>query len=255
MLNVWVIPEPLLHGSLSNLPFKEGGQEYTIQIWTDKQRIENDALSPDLAPYFLRFPLSRHELLALNESREVDASVRRERLIARGEEGPGADERDDDSAPEPDTRKLLTTVEQALNEEGYFDPEGITDARERVLSSIVRRRGQPTFRQHLLAAYNGRCAVTGCDVEAVLDAAHIVPYLGPKTDLPGNGLLLRTDLHTLFDLKLIVIDVATMSLVVSPTLSGTCYEEYRGRLVRLPDDPTWRPSQRALEQHRREARI
>ncbi len=48
-------------------------------------------------------------------------------------------------------------------------------------------------------AYGGRCAVTNCDIEDVLEAAHISPYNGPSTDQVYNGLLLRTDIHTLFD--------------------------------------------------------
>jgi predicted restriction endonuclease len=127
------------------------------------------------------------------------------------------------------------------------------DARERVLSSIVRRRGQPAFRENLLTAYHGQCAITGCDVEDVLEAAHIVPYKGPETNHPGNGLLLRADMHTLFDLKRISVDVASMTLLVSPSLSGTCYEGYRGMQIKLPNDPGSQPSREALDQHRRES--
>ena len=50
--------------------------------------------------------------------------------------------------------------------------------------------------------YEGKCAVTGCDVPDVLQAAHIFPYMGPETNHPSNGLL-RADIHTLFDLGLI----------------------------------------------------
>ena len=121
------------------------------------------------------------------------------------------------------------------------------------MSSIVMRMGQPAFRQRLLLAYNGRCAITGCGLEHVLDAAHITPYKGPETNHPANGLLLRTDLHTLFDLKLVAIDVTTMTVLVSPSLGGTCYEEYRGRPIEVPADPSSRPSREALEQHRHES--
>ena len=92
----------------------------------------------------------------------------------------------------------------------WVDPTGTKNARERTLSLIVRRQGQPAFRRQLIAAYKGRCAITGCEVQAVLEAAHIVPYKGSKTNDPGNGLLLRADMHTLFDLRLVAVDVATM---------------------------------------------
>lgn len=251
-MNTWAIPEPLLHDSLGSLLFENKSQKYTVQISTDKQRIERYAASPDLTSYYRRFHIEKDEMLLLEESREVDDSVKRERAIARGEEDTDDDDGDDEIM-QAETRKLLAAAEQQLNEAGVFDPEGVVDARERVLSSIVKRRGQPVFRQHLLRAYNGRCAISGCDVVAVLDAAHIVPYRGPDTNHPANGLLLRTDLHTLFDLKLLAVDVKTMTLLVSSELSATCYEEYRGRPITVPDDRQSRPSWEALRQHRQES--
>jgi putative restriction endonuclease len=92
-------------------------------------------------------------------------------------------------------------------------------------------------------------------VEAVLEAAHIVPYNGPETNHPGNGLLLRADLHALFDLGLVAVDAATMCLLVSPKLAGTPYDDYRGKPIAVPDDPASRPSREALEQHRQESRL
>jgi len=230
-LNVWAIPEPLLYDSLSNLSPNEGGNEYTVQISPKTQRIENYDASPDLRPYFQEFPLSRLELLILREAREADALKKRERANARA----------------------LESVAQQLVEKGGFDPSGLVDARNRVVSSIVRRMGQPAFRQELLAAYNGLCVISGCGVAQVLDAAHIIPYMGPETNHPANGLLLRTDLHTLFDLKLIAIDAATMTLLVSPFLHGTCYQQYQGSPIKVPEDPTRRPSRQALEQQREES--
>jgi len=73
---------------LASLLFEEGGQKYTVQISTDKQRIERYDASPDLSPYFQSFPLTRQELRILDESRHVDATVKREREIARGDDEP-----------------------------------------------------------------------------------------------------------------------------------------------------------------------
>jgi len=152
-------------------------------------------------------------------------------------------------------KKLLATSEQELANEGAFDPAGIRDARKRIVASIVQRRGQTAFRKRLIIAYQGRCAITGSDVEAVLEAAHIFPYKGPQTNHRSNGLLLRADLHTLFDLGLIAVDAKTMRLLVSSKLKGTSYEEYRGKRIRIPNEPASRPSVKALEQHRRWSRI
>lgn len=152
-----------------------------------------------------------------------------------------------------ETEDLRASAEEELEDQGAFDPTGIKDGRTRILSAIVRRRGQPAFRNRLLTAYNRRCAITGCSVESVLEAAHIVPYKGEITNHPGNGLLLRADFHTLFDLRLVAINEVTMRLLVSPTLNGTGYEIYRGKKVRIPEVESSRPSRQALEQHRVES--
>jgi len=92
--------------------------------------------------------------------------------------------------------------------------------------------------------------MTGSDVEPVLEAAHILPYLGPKTNHITNGLLLRGDIHTLFDLGLIAIDASSMTVIISPTLIGTGYEELAGRPLLLPSDRESHPNREALNQHR-----
>jgi hypothetical protein len=247
-INVWAIPEPVLYGSLSNLPLKQGDREYTIEIKVARQRIERCTASPDLRPYFRGLLLSADELRLIDESRAVDEEVRQ----LRKDEHQAVEADTDDTPAENETTRLLSAVTSRLAEAGAFNPDGIVDARERVAASIVRRRGQPAFRKQLLAAYHGQCAITGCDVEAVLDAAHIMPYLGPQTNHPANGLLLRTDLHTLFDLGMVAIDVETMTVLVSPSLAGTSYEQLGGTPISMPLDTGCRPSPEALEQHRRE---
>jgi putative restriction endonuclease len=102
------------------------------------------------------------------------------------------------------------------------------------MRSIRVRRGQRAFRNALLDAYGNRCAITGCDVRDLLEAAHIVPYQGPDTNRPQNGLLLRADLHTLFDCGLIAIEAASMTVVISPKLEGSSYRALGGRKLRTP---------------------
>jgi putative restriction endonuclease len=145
---------------------------------------------------------------------------------------------------------LASEQEQASLSVGAFDPSSVIDARERALSQIVRRRGQPQFRQKLLSLYGNRCAISGCDAVEVLEAAHITPYRGPETDHPTNGVLLRGDLHTLFDLGLIAIDVDTMTVLIAQSLVGTSYESLAGTALREPVDISCHPSQQALLLHR-----
>ena len=131
-----------------------------------------------------------------------------------------------------------------------FDPQGVADARERVLTLLVRRRGQQQFRNQLIQAYASRCAITECDALPTLEAAHIVPYLGPTTNHPSNGLLLRADLHSLFDLGLIAIEPTNMHVVVDSTLATTQYATLVGKNLQMPLDPSLRPSPIALAQHK-----
>lgn len=132
---------------------------------------------------------------------------------------------------------------------GAFNPSGLEDARRKTFSAIVMRQGQPAFRSALLDAYERRCALTLCDVVDVLEAAHITRYLGPKTNDVRNGLLLRADLHTLYDRLLIAIDPMTHEVWVAPQLKGSEYSELEGRVLRLPANPLHRPSSHALLTH------
>ena len=67
---------------------------------------------------------------------------------------------------ESSRRKLGALIQrqqlQAESDEA-FDPTSLADGRERTMASVVRRRGQPKFREALLEAYEGKCAVTGCE--------------------------------------------------------------------------------------------
>jgi hypothetical protein len=127
-----------------------------------------------------------------------------------------------------------------------FDPDSIKDVRRRALRAIRVRRGQPAFRAALLQAYAGRCAITGCAVPDVLEAAHIVPYQDSLTNHPTNGLLLRADLHTLFDCGLIAVHPDTRRVVTSPSLQGSSYAKLASRVLRPPNDDAASPSRKAL---------
>jgi hypothetical protein len=128
-----------------------------------------------------------------------------------------------------------------------FDPQDETDARRKVLLEVARRQGQRGFRKSLIEAYGGACAISGCAVLDVLQAAHIRPYTGPHRNNVTNGLLLRADLHTLFDLRLITIDPEAMLVEVSEQLLGSPYFEFHNTPIRLPADQKLHPNRKALE--------
>jgi hypothetical protein len=143
----------------------------------------------------------------------------------------------------------LAEAEQAAQQAGVFDPTDIEDARSKILAAVVRRRGQSTFREALRKAYGDRCCLTDCTLVEVLEAAHIHPYLGDHTNVVPNGLLLRADIHTLFDLFLLCIDPTNLTVQIGPKLIGTEYASLQGRRLAAPVDPEKAPSPKALEFH------
>lgn len=101
---------------------------------------------------------------------------------------------------------------------------------EKIFREISTRRGQPEFRKQLLAAFQGKCCVTGSELSSVLEAAHIVPYSERPDYSVTNGLLLRSDIHTLFDLDILRI-MPSGQVEISQQLKGTEYEQYAGKKV------------------------
>ena len=115
-----------------------------------------------------------------------------------------------------------------------------------VMQDTRRRQGQGEFRDDLLDAYNSRCGLSDCDAVPALEAAHIVRHSGPASNHIQNGILLRADLHTLFDLDLFVIDPDTLTVAIDSSLQGTCYGWLSGKRLNEPKRPEWRPSAKAL---------
>lgn len=137
-------------------------------------------------------------------------------------------------------------IEPDQGDDAPFNPENVADARKRIQTTIAQRRGQSAFRRSLLDAYDGRCAISGCDVIDVLEAAHIFPYRGEETNKVSNGLLLRADLHTLFDCYLIEIDPETRAVRVSSDILATEYGKLNGTALRAPKTISHAPSRAAL---------
>ena len=133
-----------------------------------------------------------------------------------------------------------------LEHEGYFTDLDTDDGRTRLLREVVQRRGQAKFRSALLSAYEGRCAVTGCDAVDALEAAHLVGYKGLDTQQVSNGVLLRADIHTLFDLGLLLICPNTLTISLASNLKQSSYAYLHGQTLSLPRDPTKQPSNGAL---------
>ena len=103
-----------------------------------------------------------------------------------------------------------------------------------ITRSIQARRSQHRFRQMLLKLYNGQCAITRCRVRELLEAAHVKPYSGAGDYRPQNGLLLRADIHTLFDLGLIKIHPHSLSVRVDERISDPQYRKLHATVCSMP---------------------
>lgn len=161
---------------------------------------------------------------------------------------------------QPHRHKLSVEIEleqyrSDLETNGYFDPKNEIDARRRIVTSIVQRAGQARFREQLLEAYGNRCAITGCDVALALEAAHILPYKGEHTNDVRNGLLLRADIHTLFDLGRISINPENYCVILASDIRKTSYSQLHGKPIVLPKDDRQKPDKEALDIHFKKSAI
>ncbi|MFY1831493.1 HNH endonuclease [Myxococcus fulvus] len=116
----------------------------------------------------------------------------------------------------------------ALPAEAGYAPS-FSDERERVQREIRARRGQSAFREQLRARFNDTCVVTGCGLVDLLEAAHILPYRGVNDHHLSNGLLLRADIHTLFDLDFLGIEPGTLKVHLHRRAQGMGYDAWDGQ--------------------------
>jgi putative restriction endonuclease len=118
---------------------------------------------------------------------------------------------------------------------------------------IYPRLGQGTFRVLVTDLYDRRCAVTGERTLPVLQAAHIKPYTSDGPHEPRNGLLLRSDLHTLLDRGYVTV-TPQLRFEVSRRIreefeNGRDYYALHGRPVRLPQQEGLAPAREYLDWH------
>lgn len=118
---------------------------------------------------------------------------------------------------------------------------------------IAPRLGQGTFRAKVIDGYERRCAVTNERTLPVLQASHIKPYSQSGPHAPENGLLLRSDLHTLFDRGYITV-TTDRTVLVSRRIrdefeNGRDYYALNGQQIRHPARGFPPPSLAYLEWH------
>lgn len=108
-------------------------------------------------------------------------------------------------------------------------------ARHHKLIDQWTRPDQQRFRERILSLYRNKCAVTGCVTQAVLEAAHIKIQKGQDDNNLQNGILLRADIHALFDRLLVTLSADGTQLEISPELTDSHYAFLKGAPVDRPN--------------------
>ena len=120
-------------------------------------------------------------------------------------------------------------------------------------TTVLPRLGQGTFRIMVTDAYERRCALTSEKTLPALDAAHIKPYAEADGHTISNGILMRRDLHALFDKGYITIN-PTFEIEVSRKIkeefeNGRDYYRLHGNKIRIPIKAEYNPSKEFIDWH------
>jgi HNH endonuclease len=159
--------------------------------------------------------------LERNAARGIDRIMLDSILLGRGETTPV-----DETAQEADAR-LKRMIEQSIR------------PNQRLFSETVRR------------IYGNRCAATGCVTPAALEAAHINTQKDSDDNNPDNGILLRSDIHCLFDRFLITLSEDGTKIETSPELTDPGYAALKTVTVARPvGGPP--PSAKNIREHRKQ---
>ena len=135
----------------------------------------------------------------------------------------------------------------------------VAEPSERYGCAVLHRSrlGQAIFRVRVLDSYDRACAVTTEHSLPVLDAAHVKPFAEGGSNDVSNGLVLRADLHRLFDRGYATVDEHDRFFVGRRLRedfeNGKSYYALHGRALSLPSAPSLRPAPAALAWHRAHA--
>jgi putative restriction endonuclease len=134
----------------------------------------------------------------------------------------------------------------------FLIKEPVAQYGESVLVKV--RLGQGAFRVLLTDTYQRRCAISGEKTLPVLEAAHIKPYAESGPHSISNGLLLRSDIHKLFDTNYLTItqdlNVEVSRKIKEEFQNGKEYYKFHGQqLAVIPEQMNNRPDSKYIEWH------
>jgi hypothetical protein len=116
--------------------------------------------------------------------------------------------------------------------DGAFDLAAATNYE---IAKRLARPGQQRFRSEAMALWGHSCAVSGVSLDTALEAAHIVPHSEAGQMSARNSIILRADLHRLFDAGLMAIDPHTLQ-VKFHRKAEQVYADFKRNQISLPDD-------------------
>lgn len=109
-------------------------------------------------------------------------------------------------------RRRVFAFWQQTDSELTKDTDNTLKARAARFASTEVRPDQAAFRRRVFEAYGGRCAISGCDLVRALDAAHLTGRSWRLHNAATDGILLRKDLHALYDAKLLTFTNGSVQL-------------------------------------------
>jgi putative restriction endonuclease len=123
-----------------------------------------------------------------------------------------------------DSRALKARVAFGMPDQSTLAAPENTLERRYALRAVKERLHQASFREAVITAYNGRCALSGLPEPLLLDAAHIVADKDERLGQPvvSNGMPLSKIHHAAFDAHLVGIDQTT---------ACTCRRDFSGRMM------------------------
>jgi hypothetical protein len=136
-------------------------------------------------------------------------------------------------------RQRVSRMQAELHSWAAADPgRRFDDLFNLVHDPATVRVGQAAFKALVQEAYGRRCAITGDKIVPVLQAAHIRPVTDHGENRVDNGLLLRSDVHTLFDRGYLGVHPDRKTLLVSPRLRSDWATANSSTSARPPATPS-----------------
>jgi len=130
----------------------------------------------------------------------------------------------------------LAEVDDVLEEFQEYIKEAKDDELNKIQVWINQRQNQSKFKLSLLKKYNSQCLISQTQIPELIEAAHIFLHSKSGQNSIANGILLRSDLHILFDCGLLSINPEDFKVVINKSLEKTEYQKFHDLKVHLSED-------------------